>query len=88
MDATTLHTKGAQFYGPGHMDGMSRTLSLLDASAKSTTWTTTKKSCQIRPTMGTECPWAWPNTEKDIVWEEDDMVEFIANGLWFATNCK
>jgi hypothetical protein len=27
MDAATLHTKGALFYGPGHTDGMSRTLS-------------------------------------------------------------
>ncbi len=47
----TLHTKGAPFYGPGHTDGMSRTLSLLGASVESTTWTTTNRYCLIRPTM-------------------------------------
>jgi hypothetical protein len=86
--ATTLYTKGAPFYGPGHMDKMSRSMSLLGAFAKSTTWTTTKTSCQIRPTMEQNDPWAWPNTEKDIEWKEPDMSEFIANGLWFAPNCK
>ncbi len=29
---------------------------------------------------GTECPWAW----KDHVLSEEDMIEFTANGLWFA----
>jgi hypothetical protein len=37
---------------------------------------------------GTECPWAWPNTEQDIVWKEDDMMEFTVNGLWFALDCQ
>ena len=54
--ATRLHTKGAPFYGPGHMDGMSMTSSLLVAYAKSTTWTATKMSCQIRPTVGLNAP--------------------------------
>jgi hypothetical protein len=37
---------------------------------------------------GTECPWAWPNTEKDHVWKENDMMEFTANGLWFVPHCQ
>ncbi len=37
---------------------------------------------------GTECPLAWPNTEKDNVWSENDMIEFTANGLWFAPQCQ
>jgi hypothetical protein len=33
---------------------------------------------------GNECCWAWPNTERDHEWSEEDMIEFTANGLWFA----
>ncbi len=51
MDAATLHTKGAPFYGPAHTDGMLRTLSLLGTSVESTTWTTINRYCLIRPTM-------------------------------------
>jgi hypothetical protein len=51
MDALTLRTKGAQFYGQGHTDGMSTALSHLGASVENTTWTTTKRYCRLRPTM-------------------------------------
>jgi hypothetical protein len=37
---------------------------------------------------GTECLWAWPNTERDHEWSEEDMIEFTANGLWFAPQCQ
>ncbi len=37
---------------------------------------------------GTQCPWTWPPKEKDLQWNEPDMSEFVANGLWFAPNCK
>ncbi len=36
----------------------------------------------------TDCIWAWPNTERDHEWSEEDMIEFTANGLWFAPDCK
>jgi len=37
---------------------------------------------------GTDCIWAWPNTERDHEWPEDDVMEFTANGLWFAPDCE
>jgi hypothetical protein len=37
---------------------------------------------------GTECPWAWPNTEKDHVLSEEDVVDFTAKGLWFTPQCQ
>ncbi len=37
---------------------------------------------------GTDCIWAWPNTERDYAWSEEDMIEFTGNGLWFVPNCK
>ena len=37
---------------------------------------------------GTECLWAWLNTERDHEWSEEDMIEFTANGLWFAPDCQ
>jgi hypothetical protein len=46
---------------------------------------------QVLPTQtnnGTDCIWAWPNTERDCEWSEEDMVEFTANGLWFAPDWK
>jgi hypothetical protein len=36
---------------------------------------------------GTDCIWAWPNTERDHEWPEDNVMEFSANGLWFAPDC-
>ncbi len=51
MDAATLHTKGAQFFGQGPTDGMSTALSHLGASVENITWTTTKRYCRLRPTM-------------------------------------
>jgi hypothetical protein len=36
---------------------------------------------------GTECLWAWPNTERDHEWSEENMIEFTAKGLWFAPQC-
>jgi hypothetical protein len=46
---------------------------------------------EVWPTQtenGTDCIWAWPNTERDHEWSEEDMTEFTANGLWFAPDCK
>jgi hypothetical protein len=37
---------------------------------------------------GTECLWAWPNTERDHEWSEEDMTEFTATGLWFVPQCQ
>jgi hypothetical protein len=37
---------------------------------------------------GRDCIWAWPNTERDHEWPEDDVMEFTANGLWFAPDCE
>jgi hypothetical protein len=37
---------------------------------------------------GTECLWAWLNTERDHEWSEEDMIEFTANGLWFSPQCQ
>jgi hypothetical protein len=84
-DEATFHTKGAPFYGPGHTAKMLRMLSLLGTSDKSNRWTTTNKYCLIRPTMELN---VHPNTEKDDVWSEDDMIEFTANGLWFVPQCQ
>ncbi len=36
---------------------------------------------QVLPTQtnnGTDCIWAWPNTERDHEWSEEDMIEFTA----------
>jgi hypothetical protein len=35
-----------------------------------------------------DCIWTWPNTERDHEWSEEDVIEFTANGLWFALDCK
>ncbi len=46
---------------------------------------------EVLPTQtnnGTDCIWAWPNTERDHEWSEEDVIEFTANGLWFAPDCK
>jgi hypothetical protein len=37
---------------------------------------------------GTDCIWAWPNTERGCEWPEEDVMEFTANGLWFAPDCE
>ena len=47
----TLHTPGAPFNGPGHLDRMLVTWSLLVDFAKSIAWATTVMSCQIRPAI-------------------------------------
>ncbi len=39
---------------------------------------------EVLPTQidnGTDCIWAWPNTERDKEWSEEDVIEFTANGL-------
>jgi hypothetical protein len=81
MDAATLHTKGAPFYGPGHTDGMSRTLSQLDASVKNREhyMDYDKQVLPNQTDYGTECLWAWLNTERDHEWSEEGMIEFTAN---------
>jgi hypothetical protein len=46
---------------------------------------------EVLPTQtnnGMNCFWAWPNTERDHEWSEEDMIEFTANGLWFAPDCE
>jgi hypothetical protein len=46
---------------------------------------------QVLPTQtnnGTDCIWAWPNTERDHEWSEEKLIDFTANGLWFAPDCK
>jgi hypothetical protein len=46
---------------------------------------------EVLPTQtdnGMDCIWAWPNTAKDHEWPEEDVMEFTANGLWFAPDCE
>jgi hypothetical protein len=46
---------------------------------------------EVLPTQtnnGADCIWAWPNTERDHEWSEKEMIEFTANGLWFAPDCN
>ncbi len=37
---------------------------------------------------GTDCFGAWHNTKRDHEWYEEDVIEFTANGLWFAPDCE
>ncbi len=46
---------------------------------------------EVLPTQtdnGTDCIWAWPNTARDHEWPEEAVMEFTANGLWFAPDCE
>jgi hypothetical protein len=87
MDAATLHSKGAPFYGPGHTDKMSRT-KLIEHFCQEHYMDYDKQVLLNQTNNGTECLWAWPNTERDHEWSKEDMIEFTAKRLWFVPDCK
>ncbi len=46
---------------------------------------------EVLPTQtnnGTDCIWAWPNTERDHEWSEEDMIEFTANDSGLRQTAK
>jgi hypothetical protein len=47
-----------------------------------------KQVLSTQANNGTDCIGAWPNTARAHEWPEEDVMEFTANGLWFAPDCE